>query len=165
VDIALISEIDHALVLRLAAEVQGFARELHDEAALALATTLASGDSRRQQVLLSALVAARRLDRGNATPQALAEDFKTLGIEVWSDLALAHPVEVILWRQALQALNETRNAIAHDDPTRLARIAYAGWSIDLEMFTRWRGILDALAHALDALVGNKIQEIFGGSPW
>ncbi|MGH3681941.1 MAG: hypothetical protein ACRDT2_17030, partial [Natronosporangium sp.] len=77
----LTEELNHALVLRLAAEFQGFARDLHTEAAKAVAASLAAGIPSREQALQRAFLTARRLDRGNATETALAHDFGLLGLD------------------------------------------------------------------------------------
>lgn len=45
--------LNRALILQLAAEFQGFARDLHDEARYALVGELAAGDGQRQLVLLN----------------------------------------------------------------------------------------------------------------
>lgn len=78
----LTEELNHALVLRLAAEFQGFARNLHTDAARAVAAALAAGVAPRETALLRAFLTARRLDRGNATETVLAHDFGLLGLEL-----------------------------------------------------------------------------------
>jgi hypothetical protein len=84
-------ELNHSLILRLASEFQGFARSLHDEASVAVTRALAPGDVARQQTLRIPYQNGRRLDRGNAQPGALNEDFTMFGMELWPDLDATRP--------------------------------------------------------------------------
>src|SRR5688572_2674942 len=84
--------LNHALVLRLASEFQGFCRDLHDEAVRLLVETLAPGDLKLQEILARPYLAARKLDRGNAEPGGLGHDFGLLGMTMWPDLKRRYPV-------------------------------------------------------------------------
>jgi hypothetical protein len=55
----LTEELNHALILRLAAEFQGFARELHDEVSMAIADSLSGGVAQRRNATALARYAGR----------------------------------------------------------------------------------------------------------
>jgi hypothetical protein len=71
--------LNRALVLQLTAEFQGFARDLHDETARSLVTALAPGDPPGQDMLIVPYTTGRRLNRGNADPTTLNQDFGLFG--------------------------------------------------------------------------------------
>jgi hypothetical protein len=84
-------ELNHALVLRLASEFQGFARDLHREALDAVVLTVGRSAPGMAAVLSIPYVSARRLDRGNADPQALNKDFGLFGMRLWAELESRYP--------------------------------------------------------------------------
>lgn len=161
----LTEELNHALVLRLAAEFQGFARDLHDEAATAIAGSLAAGVPPREQALRRAFTAPRRLDRGNATETVLAHDFGLLGLELWIALQRRFPTRSRRWRQQLGVLNSARNGLAHADSQRLARVVAAGWPLTLQSVRRWRSMLDGLATGIDRVTSDHLDRVFGTRAW
>lgn len=57
---------NRSLVLLLAAEFQGFARDLHGEASTTLADWAAAGNRPLEQVIESRITEGRQLDCGNA---------------------------------------------------------------------------------------------------
>src|SRR5690348_9491697 len=61
-------ELNHALILRLASEFQGFSRDLHNEAGLVLTGAIAPGNQQLQDNLRIPYTANRKLDQGNADP-------------------------------------------------------------------------------------------------
>src|SRR5580698_3666475 len=73
-------ELNHALILRLASEFQGFARDLHDEAGSFVARFLAPGDQQLQGSLRLPYTLNRKLNQGNADPGTLGNDF---GCSAW----------------------------------------------------------------------------------
>jgi hypothetical protein len=97
-------ELNHALVLRLASEFQGFARDLHDEALDAIIAAVAPAAPNVQVMLRGPYIAAWRLDRGNADPGALGSDFGLLGMQLWDDLKLRYPSRCAIWNHKLAAL-------------------------------------------------------------
>jgi hypothetical protein len=157
--------LSRALVLQLTAEFQGFARELHDEASLALATALAQGDPDRRRRLRAPYLHARRLDRGNAGPHALDEDFRLFGIKLWDQLRRRHPTRARHWHDRLALLTEARNGLAHADGPKVARVEAAGRGITLGSARRWRSTLDGLAVAMDRVVGEEFHRELGIRPW
>src|SRR4051812_34331112 len=78
-DPAVAGELTRALVLQLAGEFQGFSRDLHDEAVRAMVSSIGTPSSRLRSTVLDNLVHGRRLNRGNADPGTLEEDFSRLG--------------------------------------------------------------------------------------
>lgn len=158
-------ELNHAIVLRLASEFQGFCRDLHNEAVNAIALAIANGDTRIEEVASLAYRTGRRLDRANADPVTLRRDFDLLGMSFWPDLYSQCPVKGKLWRQNLELLNSARNGLAHDDYDKVAKIAVLGWPLTLASVRRWRSSLDGLAVAMDRLVKQKVQDVWRTTPW
>jgi hypothetical protein len=158
-------QLNNSLVLRLAAEFQGFARDLHDVASNTFASWAAAGNSDLETVLQNRLTQGRQLDRGNARPSSLGSDFERLGFELWPALAQRDPRSPA--RQgSLELLNQARNAIAHDDEPALAALRARGAPITLRTFRAWQRDLDGLAHTLDLEVANKLAKLFKRSiPW
>lgn len=152
-------QLNRSYCVLLAAEFQGFCRDLHDEAVAALVSPL----PRAFQVIVRAeLVRNRQLDRGNANPSTLGGDFGRLGFEVWPTFDLAHPGGPLL-RRLLDELNAWRNAVAHSDydPNRLGgRIV-----LTIDRVRRWRRVCNRVAKVLDRIVGDHIQQTTGVRPW
>jgi len=158
-------ELNHALVLRLASEFQGFARDLHDEALGAVVIAAARSAPGLEAPLRIPFVAARRLDRGNADPGALGQDFGLFGMQLWDDLRLRYPGRSMAWNRKLDALSLARNGIAHDDRSKLALTEATGWPMTLRSVDRWRSALNALAQGMDRVVGDHLGPMIGASPW
>jgi hypothetical protein len=160
----LTEELNHALILRLAAEFQGFARELHDEVSMAIADSLSGGVAQRRNALDRAFTTTRRLNRGNATAEVLAHDFGLLGLVLWDELQqrFSRPRQ---WRDRLGLLNDARNGLAHADQQKIDRVANAGWPLTLRSAQRWRGTLDALASGIDRVTGDHLRRVFGVRAW
>lgn len=102
------AELNHAIILRLASEFQGFCRDLHDEAVRVVVSALVPDRPELRQRLALPYLTMRKLDRGNATPDGLGNDFGLLGISLWADLEAKHPQKASHWRQRLRLLNEVR---------------------------------------------------------
>lgn len=157
--------LNRALVLQLAAEFQGFARDLHADAARALVTSLAPGSAPRQEMLIVPYERHRRLARGNASPASLAEDFMLFGMELWPDLLRRHPTRGRQWHDRLVLLNDMRNGLAHADDQKVTRVLVAGWPLTLRSARRWRGTLDGLATGMDRAVSEHFSRHFGITAW
>jgi hypothetical protein len=157
--------LNRALVLQLAAEFQGFARDLHNDAASALVASLAPGSAPRQETLIVPYERHRRLARGNAGPASLAEDFMLFGMRLWEDLLRRHPTRGRQWRDRLALLNDMRNGLAHADDQKVARVLAAGWPLTLRSARRWRGTLDGLATGMDQAVWEHFSRHFGITAW
>ncbi|MCV7383064.1 hypothetical protein H7K14_04370 [Mycolicibacter longobardus] len=85
-----------ALFVRLAAEFQGFCRDLHDDAVLAIIADLDGvvGVDLHQQLLRSSLTRGRKLDTGNAGPGNIGNDFSFLSMTFWPDVISDTPSRV-----------------------------------------------------------------------
>lgn len=158
-------ELDQALVLRVASEFQGFARDLHDEAIELIGEAVAPGDRHRQLLLGLPYQAARRLDPGNTDVRALSQDFKLFGLTLWSDLEQGDPSQAAGWKAAVEALNTARNGLAHDDAAKIQASERAGWPVSLASVQRWRESLDGLVAAMDHVVGTHLTAKFATAPW
>jgi hypothetical protein len=158
-------ELNHAMILRLASEFQGFARDLHDETADTLVARLAPTDLRLRSAISVPYFAYRRLDRGNAEPGNLSQDFSLFGFELWPGLRQSYPQRAPQWHSKLVLLNQARNGVAHDDDDRLRPVVEAGWPLTLSSVRRWRRALDGLAKGMDHVVGMQFSALYGRQPW
>jgi hypothetical protein len=68
----------HAYVLRVVAEFQAFARDLHDLAVETIVRMSGAGAT-SQAVLVAAATLGRMIDRGNADLRSLEQDFRRIG--------------------------------------------------------------------------------------
>jgi hypothetical protein len=144
----------------LAAEFQGFTRDLHDAAAETFAREAASGNAKLEQILRGTLVESRRIDRGNADKSGLADDFARFGIAIWPRLERQHRQNAQRARH-LENLNKARNAIAHDDQEKFAELRTAGYALDLHNVRQWRQALHQLAVGMDTVVADHLTALFG----
>lgn len=157
--------LDGALILYLAAEFQGFARDLHDRASDIFAAWTVPTDTTVQGVVRSQLVQGRELDRGNARPESIDSDFGRFGMDLWAEL-LHRDAQAAEQRQSLALLNEARNGLAHSDLARLAVLRDKGHPLTLDTFRNWRKDLDALAANLDSVVTGSLARLFKRQrPW
>jgi hypothetical protein len=157
--------LNHALILRLASEFQGFARDLHDECGLFIARCLAPGNQQLQDSLRIPYTLYRKMNQGNADPGTLGNDFGLFGMVLWADLQARYPTHAGAWNQKLLALNMARNGIAHDDGTKIARVQANGWPLTLRSVDRWKSSLDGLARGIDRAVGGHLKLMYGTTPW
>lgn len=158
-------ELKHAIILRIASEFQGFCKDLHDEAAEAIAAALAPEDSQQRDLIATACVAGRRLNSGNARPEILKEDFDRLRVGVWQGLAQKYGVLAKDWERRLDLLNQARNCLAHDDASKLSRLQSGGWPITMMTIRDWRKSLDTLAAGMDLVVSEKLALRLHYRPW
>jgi hypothetical protein len=156
-------EIEHSLILRLASEFQGFARDLHSEAVDAVLDWLCPDDPALRKVLRTPYLDSRRLDLGNADPKGIAHDFNLLGIAFWPELG-ARNATAQQWRGHLGALNTARNGLMHSDDGKINRLVSSGWPLGLRSAELWRASLDQLAGAMDDLVGARVGGLTGRRP-
>jgi hypothetical protein len=154
-------QINRAYAVLLASQFQGFARDLHTEAADYLVAVIPHAGFReamRQELLWN-----RQLDTRNANQATIGGDFGRLGIlGFWSQVDAASANNPRR-RQALEQLNAWRNAIAHQafDPAQLGGTTV----LHLARVQRWRHACDRLARSLDTVVRTHIQTVTGGNPW
>jgi hypothetical protein len=157
--------LSEALFLRLAAEFQGFARDLHDQACDVFASWIAPGNPAAKGVVNKQLGQGRSLERGNAHPDSIARDFGRLGFDVWPALA-ARDQHTASHNRTLKLLNDVRNGLAHADQAKLAQVRSEGATFALGTYRKWRRELDILADNLDAETAAQLGRLFGRKePW
>jgi len=158
-------QLNRSLVLLLAAEFQGFARELRELGTSTFASWAAAGNAALERVIEARLTEDRQIDRGNAQPGSLGSDFGRLGIDLWPAMA-ARDVATAGRQVHLDRLNKARNAIAHADEAKLTALRGEDSALTLATFWRWRRSLNALAGTLDAEVAAHLGRLFGRkTPW
>jgi hypothetical protein len=158
-------QINCALILLLAAEFQGYARDLHTLSADLIADAAGGSNFALANVVRSHLTANRFLDRGNATPSNLGLDFARFGLALWPTLSVADP-RTGRRQQKLEALVRTRNALAHADEGALAALRQAGHPILLATVRGWKAALDELARTMDDVLSVYLDGLLGkGRPW
>ena len=160
----------HAYVLRVVAEFQAFARDLHDLAAETL-VRLSGADPRSQAMLIAAATGGRMIDRGNADLRSLEMDFRRIGITGISGRVAVHNFRwssTSGWRgdqACYQDLIALRNALAHGNQQQLDQLRSRGV---LDTVSWARGRLPGLgrtARALDRVVWDHLGSAFGRNPW
>lgn len=156
--------INWALVVILSSELQGFFRELHDESLEFLSLRMARGNQVYFTLIRNNLTANRGLDRVNPKPETLQADFERLGIDLWGDLR-AQVASGGRWYQQLTRLNRARNAIAHHEPAKLARLAAEGYPLTLRTVDSWRAACEGVVRNGDRVVGAHLQRMTGVRPW
>ncbi len=145
-----------AYVLLLAAHFQEFCRDLHSEAAVeAVAGVRPEG---LRWSLRNALTQGRGLDRKNAHPSVLADDFGRFGINLNIDL-LAHDRANAERLRQLESLVAVRNAIANKDFRGQSAATSAHRTVS--QVNSWRNSCAALAQELDSVVADWLARLSG----
>jgi hypothetical protein len=151
-------QVNHAYAMLLSSQFQGFSRNLHSEAVDFLAVSPA--DPWPGGLLRVLMTRGRKLDHGNPNPGNLGADFSVIGMQFWDDV----------WRidgradarkDALEELNEWRNAIAHQDWTKVG----GDPNLRLGLVRRWRHACNGLARSFDRAVGMHLGAMVGRPPW
>lgn len=151
-------QINHAYAVLLSAQFQGFCRDLHFECTRHLVQGI--GPPALQSICRDSLVRARNLDRGNPNPGNIGSDFKTLGLEFWVEVRSLDSRNAS--RQAyLEGLNSWRNAIAHQDYSKLS----GGSKLQFKQVRAWRAACNQLAVAFDEVLCQHVLKITGNQPW
>jgi len=152
---ALIDENLRGYVLLLAAHFQGFCRDLHTQSAQIIASKVRLS----LQILFQAQFSARReLDRGNASFGNIVKDFNRFGFAMKPVLdSLAGAAAL---KRGLHALNEWRNAAAHQNT-----VLPPGGPLIIPMIQGWRNSCDTLATALDTIMYNQLRGRLRRAPW
>ncbi len=157
--------LNEALLLRLAAEFQGFARDLHEQACDTFASWIAPSNPTVQRVVRKQLANGRELERGNAHPGSIGSDFGRFGFDVWPTLAMQDS-HTERHNRTLQLLNDARNGIAHADEPKLLKLRAEGFPLVLSTYRSWRRDLDGLAANLDAETATQLGQLFQRQrPW
>ena len=156
--------INWALVVILSSELQGFFRELHDESAEFLAQRIARGNQDYFTLIRNNFTVNRELDRFNPKPETLQSDFERLGIDLWTEMGTTvHSGN--RWRLQLDRLNRARNAVAHNQPAKVAQLAIEGYPLNLQTVNAWRAACEGVARNADKIVGARLQRTTGVRPW
>jgi hypothetical protein len=154
------------LVMRMAAEFQGFARDLHDEAAEFLTLGATAGNQALARVLRIGIAAGRALNSRNATSNTLAEDFSRIGMIFWPAIKTQDPASGPIWEADLGNLVKMRNAISHDDRAQIVKLEQSGFRLERALTKRWHGSLDSLAATMDDVVASYLGRTLGvPQPW
>lgn len=161
-----VTELNHSLFLRLASEVQGYCRDLHDEAIEAICTPAQVPNQQLRDTFRASLTRGRKLDSGNAGPGNIGNDWTQLGIGIWTELRASYPGTrgATDWNKRLEWLNAARNGIAHNDSVKIAQ-AHAEHPLTLNTFRVMRRRLDKFATALDRTTRAYLKAVTGVEPW
>ena len=155
-------QINHALVVQLAAQFQRYCRDLHDDCAAVL---VAAAPEAFKTMLDLALTAGRKLDYQSAQPASLGSDFGRFGIDFWTAVDRLGP-QYAERRRRLAQVNLWRNAIAHQDFRRPpADPITRGTQVDLRTVRTWRSALDQLVGGIDRAMWTDIGRMLGHPPW
>jgi len=154
-------QFNRAYAVMLAAQFQGFCRDLHSECVDHLVRMIHSPLAVRPLVR-DEFTRDRQLGRGNAHPSSLGADFRRLGIQLWAEME-AHDPRTSSLKRFLEELNQWRNAIAHQDfdPQRFGGTT----NLRLNQVRRWRRACERLARGLDEVMRRHMQSLTGSSPW
>lgn len=162
----------HSYIVRVIAEFQAFARDLHDLAIQAIVDGSAASPNFRA-LLTSAAREGRGIDRGNAGLRTLQSDFRRLGLQglqgeiqqrdgYWKGDDAHHRRGDKAYYEDLIKL---RNAIAHGNQHDLDELRQhevrdtVSWARD-----RLPG-LDRMARAMDRAVWDHLRTATGNEPW
>ena len=160
-----LTQLNHAYLVMLAAQWQDFCRNLHTEAADAVASAIQPATARL--AVQAALTLGRSLDRGNAGPSTIGNDFGRFGATKFWDLVDLQDRRNPARRTRLEQLNTWRNGVAHQD---------FNWSREeskligktrgtLDDVRMWRDACNALAQEMDRAVAHQALNLIGQQPW
>jgi hypothetical protein len=154
-------QINQAYAVLLSAQFQGFSRDLHSECADLFVAPVADPDLR--EMLRDNLCFGRKIDRGNPSPGNLGSDFNRFGLVFWS-LVDAHRPQNPARKSALEAMNDWRNAIAHQDfPASMLKTGRP--NLTLAQVKTWRNACDGLARSFEDVMCGHLQTLTGAVPW
>ncbi len=154
-------QINQAYAVLLAAQFQGFCRDLHSECADHFVAPVAGPDL--QEMLRRNLLFARKIDRGNPNPGNLGSDFNRFNVAFWP-LVERHRPQNVARKMALEELNDWRNAIAHQDfPASMLKAGRP--SLTLVQVQTWRKACDGLARSFDDVLRSHLRTLTGAVPW
>ncbi|MGL4553640.1 MAG: hypothetical protein ACRC33_20960 [Gemmataceae bacterium] len=143
-----------AYVTLLSAHFQGFCQDLYIEASSEVVNRVKQAGLR--PIVQVQFAAGLKLDKGNPTLDALAEDFSRFGIaDVRAAIGIAPPADVHKGR--LKAMNGCRNKCAHGEAVIPELI--------LANIRDWRTSCDWLASRLNAVVYNRLRAAIRAVPW
>jgi len=158
------SQINGAYILMLASQFQMFCRNLHSEAATAMAGVIAAGQLR--DAVIAAMTQGRWLDRGNAEPRNIGKDFARIKMAFWVQVD-ALDVRNAARRARLRQLNIWRNGFAHQDFDFSVedQAATNGTRPTMPFIRIWRRACDNLVDEFDSAVAAHLTTLTGTPPW
>jgi hypothetical protein len=153
-------QLNFAYAVLLSSHFQGFCRDLHTECADFLSRVITPAPL--QATIQAEWYRNRKLDQGNPNPGNIGADFNRFGVVLWRSVQ-AVDVRNVQRQRLLEALNEWRNAIAHQafDPAKLGGTT----TLQLATVRAWRTACNGLAHSFDAVMHDFIRVNVGASPW
>jgi hypothetical protein len=154
-------QINQAYSVLLSGQFQGFCRDLYEECVeyLIQATTPAP----LHLLYRTEFGLHCRLDRGNPNPGNIGADFTRLGLDFWAEVAADHALNAQR-RQALEELNDWRNAVAHQDFAPAMLLAGRP-QLSLAQVRDWRRACEGLARSFDNVLRAYLQTRTGAAPW
>jgi hypothetical protein len=159
----LAQQLSYAYTTLLAARFQGFVRTLHSQTVDAI--TAATENVAYRLLLRESLTQNRALDRHNAQPNSIAEDFARFGLDVWAHVEHQRKGNDAR-RQKLWALVTWRNAIAHHDiDSKLSKGSLDPLAVSFGTCRSWRSALNVLAASLDTVMSAHSQVLGLPQPW
>lgn len=158
-------QLNWSVVLRLAAEFQGYCRDLHDEMRQQIVTSTYTMGAAHQEVLDRALVEQRRLDKGNANRSTIREDFMRFGFNLLDETKSGHR-HGAGWLDRLEDLNTARNAAAHSNTVALPQCLAPTGYLRLAQVKKWDRATQGLSQLMDRICSQHLQRLLGGdAPW
>lgn len=112
-------QINQAYVVLLASQFQAFCRDLHSECVAILVDGIEPASMK--PIVRAELTRDRKLDKGNANPSNLGSDFKRLNVDFIQEVKRLHDRNAAMIAR-LEVLNQWRNAIAHQDFTKMGDV-------------------------------------------
>lgn len=167
-------QINHAYVMLLSLQFQGFCRDLYSESVKAIVAPVASTPF--AVVMRAELLRGTKLGTGNPKPGNIGADFGRIGINFWVQV-VADSRRSQRRQAKLEALNRWRNAISHQDfdlnnlyPLRLFPISRyptrpTATEVQLTQIRDWREACNGLAESFDRVLSAYITNITGSVPW
>jgi hypothetical protein len=153
-DPEMLAEHLRAYVTLLSAHFQGFCRDLYTEATLKVVARIKQVGLR--PIVQAQFAAGLRLEKGNATLEALEKDFLRFGIaKLPTVLGTDQPART--HKRHLQAMIECRNKCAHGEPEIP--------ELQLDNIRAWRDSCDWLASRLNEVVYDKLRVGLRAAPW
>lgn len=159
-------QLNHAYLVAISAQFQGFCRDLHSEAV----SVLAAVDPRLSTIISASFTKYRKLDHGNPNEGNIAEDFTRIGMESFWDRVSRRggTVHTKARRRRLEQMNAWRNAIAHHSfEQNVTKLDKLDGRLEPRLIegVRCRNACDQLVRQLDEAVGAFLGEVVGVSPW
>jgi hypothetical protein len=151
-------QINHAYCVLLSSQFQRYCRNLHSEAVDFLAANMQPAWS--ANLFRLAMTNGRQLDRGNPTAEKIKEDFERFGMQFWEQVSGVDG-RCKKRKAMLKELNDWRNAIAHQDWTKVGGSS----NLWLKSVQAWRNACNGLARSFDRAVGDHLGRMVGHPPW